>query len=215
MYKEPINTMPMKIKRNQGFSILELLVVLAIASILVGVGIPSFQSTIKRNSVQSHQNDLSSMVSVARSEAVGRGDVVTICGSSNLTSCSGSSDWSTGWIVFVDDGEGGGTASDGIRSGSEEILKVYQYQGTNSLIVRDSSGNGFNAISFNSRGAVVQGVKATLRVCDGSGDVNYARAFLIEKTGRVIRSFDRFDSSNSLGADGIYEDVNGNNLNCS
>ena len=215
MCKEPLNKMPMKIKSNQGFTILELLVVLTIASILLGIAIPSFQSTVKRNSVQSHQNDLSSMVAIARSEAVGRSEVVTICGSANLTSCSNSSDWSTGWIVFVDDGVGGGTASDGIRNGTEEIVKVYKYQGTNSLVVKDSAGNGFNAISFNSRGAVVQGLKATLRICDGSADVNYARAFLLEKTGRVIRSFDRFDSTNSLGADGIYEDVNGNNLNCS
>ena len=215
IFKEPSPKMPIKIKSNQGFSILELLVVLTIASILLGVAIPSFQSTLKRNRVESHQNDLSSMLAIARSESVGRSRVVTICGSANLTSCAGSSDWSTGWIVFLDDGSGGGTASDGIRNGTEEILKVYRHQGENSLIVRDSNGNGVNAISFNARGAVVQQLKATLRICDGSADVNYARAFLLEKTGRVIRSFDRFDSSNNLGADGIYEDVNGNNLTCS
>ncbi len=202
-------------KKEWGFSLLELLVVLTIGATLAAIAVPSFQGSIKRNGIKTHIHDLSATLKLARSEAVERGEAVAICGSSDLTSCNNSFNWSAGWIAFVDDGSGtGGSAGDNNRNGSEEIVKTYRYTGNNSLIVKDAGGNGLNAVSFNSRGFVLQNIAATLRVCEDSGDTGYARALLLEKTGRVVVSYDLYDSGGNNGADGIYEDVNGNNLTC-
>jgi type IV fimbrial biogenesis protein FimT len=201
-------------KYMRGFTLIELMVVVAIAAILIALAAPSMLDTVRRNGVQSHLRDLGGGVTLTRSEAVSRGEAVVLCGSANFVSCNNSSDWSSGFLVFVDDGAGSGTAGDSQRNGSEEILKVYRYDGGNILNVVDSAGAAMTAIGFEARGEVVQGDRATLWVCDEDRQPKFARALLLERTGRIIQSFDLHDSSGNVASDGIYEDANGDNLTC-
>lgn len=201
-----------------GFTLVEVLVTLVVLALLLVVGLPSLRDAIALNAVQSHIKSLNGALSAARSEAISRGIDVGVCSSSTQTSCSGSNDWSSGWIVFVDDGAGTGTKDDATRNGSEEIIQVYKYDGSNAVVVNASSGTGISKLRFTSRGFALDStgapLTATFRICDSDKNVSYARAVLLEQTGRAMRSFDLYDSGGSASPDGIYEDVNSTNLTC-
>lgn len=90
--------------RLQGFTLLELMITVSILAILLAIAVPSFTSTIRSNQIETTTNGLVGALSLARSEASKRGTSVSVCASTNGTSCSGGTDWSTGWIVFMDTG---------------------------------------------------------------------------------------------------------------
>lgn len=85
-----------------GMTLLELVVVMAIAAILLTIDVPSFVAMTQTNRVASEVNALSGDIQFARVEAIKEGLPVTICTSSNGSSCSASLSWNTGWIVFSD-----------------------------------------------------------------------------------------------------------------
>lgn len=86
-----------------GFTLIELLITLSIAVILLTVAIPSFQSFMLQGRLTGHANDLVLAMASAKSEAVKRGANVTVCASSNLSTCTGA--WQAGWIVVSSAGQ--------------------------------------------------------------------------------------------------------------
>lgn len=93
---------------SQGFTLLELMVTVAILALLLGIGIPSFNAMMRQNRLAGQTNELVGATAMARSEAVKRGSMVTLCAATDDQSeCSGTDDWTLGWIVFSDlDGDG-------------------------------------------------------------------------------------------------------------
>ena len=82
-----------------GFTLIELLVTISIAAILAVIAVPSYESTIAANRVSSETNGLVGDLQYARSEALKEGVNVSVCVSSDGSTCSGGSDWSAGHIV--------------------------------------------------------------------------------------------------------------------
>jgi len=79
---------------RSGFTLIELMVTIAIAAILLAVAIPSFITTIASNRLTANANELVTALNLARSEAVKRGQEVVV--RKTLTN------WEDGWQVFVD-----------------------------------------------------------------------------------------------------------------
>ena len=89
---------------ERGFTLLELLVTIAVAAILVAVAFPSYRGVVDRNTIAARVNDLVGDLNYARSQAVTRGRSVHLCKSDDQETCASSaSDWSQGWIVYVSD----------------------------------------------------------------------------------------------------------------
>jgi type IV fimbrial biogenesis protein FimT len=72
--------------KQQGYTMLEILMVIAIAAILLAVALPSMRDTISRNARDSIQLDLLTSLSLARSQAVTLSVTTSVCHSSNQTS---------------------------------------------------------------------------------------------------------------------------------
>ena len=87
---------------NKGFSLVELMVALAVAAILLVAAGPSFRDAIRRNKVSSASNALLADIAYARSEAINRGNVVSICPSSDQATCTGNGKaYENGWLVYT------------------------------------------------------------------------------------------------------------------
>lgn len=87
--------------KAKGFTLVELMVTVAVMAILAMIAIPSFTSLINSNRIVSQANELVAVVQGARSEAIRYNQRVYVCSSSNGTSCAGSANWN-GWLVFLD-----------------------------------------------------------------------------------------------------------------
>lgn len=83
-----------------GFTLVELLVTIAVAAILLSLAMPSFSDATLSGKLAASANDLVAGVTLGRSEAIKRNAVASMCVSSNGTSC-GSGGWEQGWIVIA------------------------------------------------------------------------------------------------------------------
>jgi type IV fimbrial biogenesis protein FimT len=86
--------------RQQGFSLTELVMVMAIVAILLSIGVPSYRYITNSYRLSSEVNGLLGDLMLARAEAIKEGQLVTVCASTNGTTCSGSTSWQRGWIVW-------------------------------------------------------------------------------------------------------------------
>ncbi len=191
-------------KKERGFTILELMVVVALTGILLTIGVPNFQTLMANNRITSQLNLFSSSLALARSEAVRSNQRVVVCPSDDGATCTDTPLWEIGWITFIDrnadfdvDDDGSGnplddpcaaTAGDDVAD--DCILNyVDQLANANMTLRSDTSGNYF---SYNGLG---QGLEvAHFRICDSRG-ADYAKAVLVSVTGRSSVSTKLVDGS--------------------
>lgn len=103
---------------QSGFTLVELMVTLALGAILASLAIPSFTSQLRGWQRDSATKTFTAHLQLARSEAIKTSRQVVICSSSDGTACADNNNWATGWIVFVDGN------SDGIHDADETVLVV-------------------------------------------------------------------------------------------
>jgi len=93
--------------RGHGFTLIELMVTIAIGAILMVVAVPGFQSFQRSSAVFSAASSFASALNTARAEAIKEGRPVIVRPATGTN-------WTTGWIAFVDvNGDGTYAASDG------------------------------------------------------------------------------------------------------
>lgn len=110
--------------RPNGFTLIELMVVVAIIAILVAMAVPSFNTMLMKRTVRGAALNLITDIRYARSEALRRSSSVSICSlaPNSLTTCAaaGAANWANGWMVFSDAGVVGTV------DGLDEIVRVQQ-----------------------------------------------------------------------------------------
>lgn len=144
---------------SRGFTLVEMLVVMTIGAILVAAAVPSFRTLIANTRASNGTNALSGAFEYARSEAIRRGAVVSVCRSLDpnaapaALACSnaaggvfGAGDWASGWVMFVKYGAG---ANDLYEDGVDVLLQVQQpaTAGNPRLIVQSNVGT--SAVAYN------------------------------------------------------------------
>lgn len=144
---------------TRGFTLIEMMITIAVAAILLGLALPSFRGVINNNRVTAEANDLVGALNVARAEAVSRGRPVSVCASADGTACSDSTEWDAGWITFVD----GGTA--GTVDGSDIVLRAWPR-----IDARDALTANVNFVRFDSQGVSNAATLFTLKPLSCGGD---------------------------------------------
>ena len=129
----------------RGFTLIELMVTLAVAAIMLTVAVPNFREFIERNRVSSHTNLMVGALHLARSEAIKRGrNLVILCKSSDGNICSTSSAWREGWLLYADT-----NADKTYSAGTDEL--IHRYDAMPKLDI--ASGSSFKCwIGFGSNG---------------------------------------------------------------
>jgi type IV fimbrial biogenesis protein FimT len=155
----------------RGFNLIELLIAVAVLGVLTGLAAPSFNDFILDSRRATAVNGFVHSIFLARSAAINSGEIMTVCGSSDGRTCSQSSTWTTGWIVFanVDRDE------PPVRDDDETILAVQPVWTTGTVT------SNRNSYSFRPhRQGVVNG---TIVFCDRRGAA-HAHAVIISRNGR-------------------------------
>ena len=157
--------------QHRGFTLPELMCALAIMAGLAGWGMPTFRELALNAARTREVNEFVQAIHLARSEAIKRNGVVSLCPSPDGATCAASTDWHTGWIVFVNLDRD----SPAVRDGGEELLHAYD--------AWDSGQIAANRTTLSFRAFGQSGVTATVTFCDDRGS-GAARAVIISQTGR-------------------------------
>ena len=169
---------------DNGFTIIELMVVLAVAGLLLTVATPSFVELLQNNRLAITTNDLIGEFALARSEAAKRGGRVIVCSSANPSgappACNGAADnWSTGWIMFAD--RDGNTAFNPGTLPTSDIL-IRSNLGPSGNLTIASAGTDPGNLRFDSDGSNENGTR-TFSVCDPRGE-DHGRQATVSLLGR-------------------------------
>ena len=168
----------------------ELIVVIVIAAIIVAFAVPSYQSVLIQDRMASEITDMSGDLQLARSAAVKEGVPVSICASADATTttptCSGSDDWSTGWIIFTDPASSQNYASGAGMS----LLRVHAgLQGgdvlTGSGGTPGAFGGSVSAFTFNRMGSASSGA-GVLSLHDSANTQARTRCAIVQRIGSVV-----------------------------
>ncbi|MEX1032928.1 MAG: GspH/FimT family pseudopilin [Cellvibrionaceae bacterium] len=166
----------MDMKRTaSGFTLPELLVTVALAAVLAGVAAPNLAMFIKRSSVETQAQRLIGSIHLARSEAARLNMAVTICRSTTGNSCSNTSTWDQGWLIFADDNADGAIDAD-----DDKVLRFIDSADTNFSIT--PTNNYTNRITFRATGDAT--TSGRLVICPASGEEAYGREVILNAVGR-------------------------------
>jgi len=158
---------------EHGFTLIELITTMFVALILVGIGIPGFNTAIKNSRLAKSSNELVTSLHRARSEALKRGHEIRLCaGDGNCNSVN----WEEGWIVFVDKNKDGLLDTDP-DAGEDIIIE----QGAQSKTTIRSNGSEPGSFAYNNRGKPLD--NRTFTICDNRPDAG--KEVVIARTGRV------------------------------
>lgn len=171
--------------RQRGFTLLELLVTVAVAAILIGIAVPALTSFIQNSRDTAESDSLISSLQYARSEAVKEDAPVKVCTSANVANganatCSGSNSWDSGWIVIT-------------TAGTPAVLQASAPLGGSNRLAGSFNGGGIDQVEFLPDGMVQAaggaGVYLTtyFTLCDPRG-ATYARAIEVSAIGAIQAS---------------------------
>lgn len=137
-------------KQENGFTLLELMVILAVGAIVLSFGVPSFRAVVLDSRMVSDANQFVTSVNLARSSAVRFQRNAVICTSSDFfaatPTCSGTTDWTEGWVVWVDKDRDGAIDADEVISVGEPLDDGTSFSATTAdRFVYDSRGFGQSA----------------------------------------------------------------------
>lgn len=168
-----------------GFTLVELMVTLAIAAILAGVAAPSFTHMVKDHRASTAANAFLTDLHLARSEAITRGKSVVVCKGAPATGCRSGGGWEPGWLVFSAPGGANSCVdadADRQCDGHDGAVLGSNGQLEESLTI---TGNGplQQRVRFQPTGFAT-GYAGTFSICSDDDDVR-DRGFVLSLSGRI------------------------------
>lgn len=183
-------------KPHLGLTLVELIVAIAIVSVVLAISIPSFSPMVHRVDSSTSVNQMIGLLHYARSAAINHGTLVTLCPTADFIHCT--NDWNLELMVFTDPDK------DRTVSPGETLLRIQQPDQTAHWTMRPANKSYFQ---FDPDGTV-HGTLGSLLYCHQSQAPELARRLFLNLGGRVRLSSDK-------DGDNVHEDNNGQALSCS
>lgn len=160
-------------KKNSGFTLVELLTTVTIFTLLLAIAIPEFRSIAQHNQRVNAYNAFLSIVQFTRSEAIKRGNNVIICKWDSIqAACDSTRDWQNGWAVF-NDKNGNST-----KNADEEIIRIHK-----SLPRNIQMHYNHIKLKYNAEGLSI-GYSGTITFCSDSAQIN-KQGMTLSSIGRI------------------------------
>lgn len=157
---------------QSGFTLLELMITLAVAAILLAVATPSLRTFVQNSKINSTADSFLTAIQQARSEAITRGNWVLLCRTADPTgtTCgdSDTKDWSPGWLMYA---APGASSEVPYNSSNHVLIKRGSAAADGVEITADADGNTY--LTF--------GPDGTLREPLGNGDAQVLYAVCDER----------------------------------
>ncbi len=166
-------------KKHTGFTLIELMVMLAVLAVVMSVGVPQLTMFFKGGRMVTNTNDLVAALRIARSTAIKEGKRVTLCKSTNAESaartCDATAavDWDQGWFVFVEGTNAGNVTGFYSAATDGAVVRVNTGAEGDDTTIKTANAAIANFVSFSSRGLPTNAngfsVNGTFMVCDDRG----------------------------------------------
>ncbi|MGB1199604.1 MAG: GspH/FimT family pseudopilin [Thalassotalea sp.] len=189
-------------KINQGFTLIELIVGIAIIGILLAIGVPGLSEFTIKSRVDGEISELHRIILTARNTAINTGQYVTVCpliGKNCQTS-----NWQKTLTVFTNEANTLANAKvyeSTLVPASEQLIKVKNAAKTGEVIKSTKA-----AIVFSPTGKLASAGPVMIKYCP-KGRADLSRAVEISLSGRPYASED-------IDNDGKDEDRSGNEISC-
>jgi len=155
-----------------GFTLLELLLAIAVMAILTSLAVPAFTQFIQNNRLAAQANELVAALQYGRSEALKRGASVQVCSSSGGTACDGK--WSETWIAVVNPG-----------GADEEVIRVWPSPGSDFKFTPETGDIQFDESGFRADNCTDDDCEWTFDLQLPGCTNDNLRRVRIERTGRI------------------------------
>jgi|GEM_PF-2509369 len=179
-----------RVSQERGFTILELVAVVAVSSALALMGLPLVKDYQQSYSTAGVSQRLAETLASARERAVSMGESVYICGSADGAHCSEDA-WTQGWLVY----QSAQRKLPGDEVPVEEIIEHFNHTADDyRLTVLDESLASVSDIRFDARGFNGAQQRVVAVMCGANTNVELD-AVMVERTGRVRVGKNQFDQS--------------------
>lgn len=162
---------------RRGFTLIELMVTIALAVILSLIALPAYRSFTASNRAATEMNTFVGDLQYARMAAIQNGTDVTMCVSYDDQTCKGSGDWNDGWIIFMD------TNHNQTVDSGEQLLRVHDALPSGDTLVGNS--NIDDAITFNRFGMLAGVFTGTVTLLANPDRVAYRRCVVVSFVGKL------------------------------
>ncbi|MGS0673556.1 GspH/FimT family pseudopilin [Shewanella sp. 0m-4] len=165
----------------KAFTLVELMVTLAVATILISIAVPSFTAMYEASRSDSSIRNIQQSLTVARSHAISYGAIVTVCPLSG-TSCG--TNWQGGYSIFIDNGTIG--TIDSTNGVKDQVIREVDAFNSNDFVSYNLS-----SISFNPEGmltGISSGGTRQIIYCPSSKSNENAKAVDIMSSGKLRTS---------------------------
>lgn len=195
MKKSILTLMKTRLNIQKGFTLFEVLIVLAITAILMSIITPSFYTFSAKSEAKATIQKLSGLIRLARNHSVDHQNSTLLCPSKDGLTCS--QNWQDGALIFED------INNDKILNQAESII-YFQTPLAENGSIRWSALH--NYLSFSGQG--ISGSSAgSFIYCPADNNPKYANALIVSFSGKIRRA-------NDNNHDGILESGNSNNIVC-
>jgi len=183
-------------KQENGFTLVELLITIAVLAVVIAIGVPSLNRYAENNRSTAQVNLVSGTLSLARSEAIKRGVKVVVCSSNDTTNasptCSGSNAWQNGWIIFADSDDNGSYDASNQNDALLAVNNGLNGGLTMKVTANDSkknSSSNTDQFTFLANGSLKQTgnnlYSWTVVICPNDNNSAHARAMNISPVGSI------------------------------